>query len=405
MMLRLLLFVLLVPSPALGLDNGLARTPPMGWLDWERFRCNTDCVNYPDTCIGEKLFKDMADEMSSGGYLEAGYEYVNIDDCWLAKERGPDGRLRADPDRFPSGIKGLADYVHSKGLKLGIYEDFGTKTCAGYPGSEYYLQMDAQTFADWGVDYLKLDGCYSDPHQYKDAYPAMSFWLNQTGVPILYSCSWPAYVVGAGDTPEYPLIAKYCNVWRNYGDIQDSWDSVSSIITFYGDDKGNFSDVAAPGSFNDPDMLIVGNFGLSRTQERVQMAMWCIMASPLIMSTDLRTINDESKALLLNKRAIAINQDALGVQGKRISKNGQVEVWTKPILPKGSFAFAFLNTASDGTPRTVSMKMADMGMTSANGYSVEEVFEGGRMMKLLPNDTMTAQVNPTGVFFGKATVM
>lgn len=150
------------------LDNGLAKTPPMGWMAWERFRCNTDCTTDPQNCISEKLFIEMAEIMAKEGYKEAGYQYVSIDDCWLENTRDKDGRLVSDKKRFPHGIRALADFVHSKGLKLGIYEDFGTKTCAGYPGSEYFLQMDAETFADWEVDMLKLDGCYSLPEQMDD---------------------------------------------------------------------------------------------------------------------------------------------------------------------------------------------------------------------------------------------
>jgi len=385
-----------------GLDNGLALTPPMGWLSWERFRCNTDCTNDPDNCISEKLFMKMADLMVSEGYKDAGYEYVNIDDCWLARERDPKTmRLMADPDRFPSGMKALSDYMHSKGLKLGIYEDFGTKTCGGFPGSEYYLQLDAQTFADWGIDYLKLDGCYSIPKQYDDAYPAMSKWLNHTGRPIVFSCSWPAYQEGGGQKPNYPLIAEYCNLWRNFGDIQDSWDSLSSIVDIYGQDKTNFTQVAAPGSWNDPDMLILGNFGLSYEQERVQMALWSMMASPLIMSNDLRNMRASSKALLQNKYAIAINQDRMGKQGRRIKEVGSIQIWTRPILPSGSFAFAFMNTGTS-TPAQVSITLADLGMKGSGAYAINEVFDNTALGTFKSSDNFKVYVNPTGVFFGRA---
>jgi len=385
-----------------GLENGLARTPPMGWLSWERFRCNTDCTNDPDNCISEKLFMQMADRFVSDGYKDAGYEYVNIDDCWLAKERDPKTkRLVADPERFPSGMKALADYMHQRGLKLGIYEDFGTHTCGGFPGSEYFLQLDAQTFADWGVDYLKLDGCYSEPKQYNDAYPAMTMWLNMTGRPMVYSCSWPAYEQSQA---EYPRIAENCNLWRNYADIQDSWASLSDIINHFGDDATHFVDIAKPGAWNDPDMLLIGNFGLSQNQERAQMALWSIMASPLIMSTDLRNLRPDARALLLNRMAISINQDPMGKQGKRISSQGSIQIWTRP-LSGGSFAFAFLNTGTGGTPTKVSMTVKDLGFSATAGYNITEVFDGKNMGAFKPSDTFSAYVNPTGVFFAKAQVM
>jgi len=382
-----------------GLDNGLARTPPMGWLTWERFRCNTDCDNDPKNCISENLMKEMADAMVAGGFRDAGYEYVIVDDCWLDASRAPDGQLRPDPKRFPNGIKALADYIHSKGLKFGIYEDFGTHTCAGYPGSEYYMQMDAQTFADWGVDYLKLDGCYANVQQYDDGYPAMTMFLNMTKRPIVFSCSWPAYQEGHM-TPNYKKIAQNCNLWRNYADIQDSYDSLKGIINFYGDDKTKFVEIAAPGQFNDPDMLIIGNFGLSRDQERMQMGMWAIMASPLIMSADLRTIRQDAQNLLTNKHVLAINQDSLGRQGMRIAKNGNIQVWTRP-LSGGSLAFALLNFGA-ADPTRVSIKLTDLGLSSSGGYHVNEVFDQQDMGKFMPNATFTTYVNPSGIFLGKA---
>jgi len=374
----------------------------MGWLDWERFRCNIDCKNDPDHCIGEKLFKDTADRMAADGFKDVGYQYVIIDDCWLAKTRDKDGKLQPDPERFPSGIRALADYIHAKGLKFGIYGDFGTTTCAGYPGNEYYLQLDAQTYADWTVDYFKMDGCNSDIHQYDVAYPVMSQWLNKTGRPIVFSCSWPAYQEGSGIKPDYVSIAKHCNLWRNYDDIDDSWNSVSSIIEFYGQDKSGFVEVAGPGNWNDPDMLIIGDYGLSWEQQRSQMALWSIMASPLIMSVDLRTIRTDSRALLQNRAAIAINQDPLGVQGRRIAKKGDIQVWTRPVTPKGSVAFVFLYVGVPA-PTQFSITLADMDMKNPGGYNITEVFDGKPAGVFKPTDTFTATVNPGGVFFGRAT--
>lgn len=384
------------------LDNGLGRTPPMGWLSWERFRCNIDCKNDPDNCISEKLYMQMADRLAEDGYKAMGYQYVNIDDCWMAMQRGPDGRLMGDPDRFPSGIKALADYIHSKGLKIGIYEDFGTHTCGGYPGSKFYMELDAQTFADWGIDSLKLDGCYSGIEDMTEGYPIMEFYLNRTGRPMLYSCSWPAYVVFSGKIPDYKAIANSCNIWRNYADIQDSWASVSDIIDFYGADKGAFSTVAGPGHFNDPDMIIVGDYGLSYEQQKSQMALWSILAAPLLMSNDLRQIDPQSKALLLNKNVIRINQDPLGIQGKRLYKVQDISVWTRPILPQGSIAIAVLNTGDGGSQTKVSIRCSDLGMTSPGGYNVTEVFTGMPFGLFKPQDSLNVSVVPSGVFFGSA---
>ncbi|XP_060562531.1 alpha-N-acetylgalactosaminidase-like, partial [Ruditapes philippinarum] len=350
MIFRLILSVTLC-SISQGLDNGLAVTPPMGWLSWERYRCNIDCDNDPDNCISENLYTAMADAMVSEGYKDKGYEYVNVDDCWMEKERDANGTLVADRKRFPHGMKWLADYMHAKGLKLGIYEDFGTFTCGGYPGSEFFLQKDAETFASWGIDMVKLDGCNSNIQDMEYGYPAMSLFLNQTGRPMLYSCSWPAYVVFSKQIPDYKKIASYCNIWRNYADIQDSWDSVRGIIEFYGNDTGNFSLVAGPGNYNDPDMIIVGDYGLSYDQQRVQMAMWAIISAPLLISVDLRNVKPEAKALLQSDILIRINQDANGSMGKRIMKNGAMEIWTKKLgFDFKGMAFAFLNLDDGGGP-------------------------------------------------------
>jgi len=392
----------IIVGGATALQNGLIRTPPMGWNDWERFRCNRDCKNHPDDCIGEKLFKDIADHMASDGFKDVGYQYVNIDDCWFADTRDPTtGRLRPDTDRFPNGMKALADYIHGKGLKFGIYEDIGTRTCAGYPGSQWYLQLDAQTFADWTVDYLKFDGCNYDPHGYSDGYPPMAFFLNMTGRPIALSCEYALYQQGSGVKPDYKGQAAACNVARNHNDIDDAWDSVKSAIDFYGNNDGDFASVAGPGYFNDPDMLVIGDFGLSREQERTQMAMWCIMAAPLLMSVDLRTINSESRALLQNRGAIAINQDPLGVQGRRVIKSGNHEVWTKPISPSGSYSFVLLNL-NNAVPDEISVQLSSVQLNNANGYNVSEVFSGQFVGTFKPASQFSAVVNPNGVFFGKA---
>lgn len=386
--------ILLLCQSVLSLNNGLALTPPMGWLSWERFRCNTDCDNDPNNCISEKLFMEMADQMVAGGFRDVGYEFINIDDCWLAKERDEKGRLQADPKRFPNGIKKLAQYIHSKGLKLGIYEDFGKKTCGGFPGSEFYMSIDAQTFADWEVDFLKLDGCFADPKDMPFGYPIMGFFLNLTGRPLLYSCSWPAYVA----KPDYKAIAESCNIWRNYHDVQDSWDSIASILKFYGDNTLKFAEVAKPGQFNDPDMLIVGDYGLSEVQQKVQMGMWAIMASPLIMSVDLRNIKPFAKELLTNKHVIAVNQDPLGIQGKRLWNVDNVDYWMKPILPTGSYAFAFVNFNTNGVPKKLNLELKYLNLTEPAGYKFTEVFDNKFLGVYKPQSYFNASVNPTGIY-------
>lgn len=398
------------------INNGLARTPPMGWMNWERFMCNVNCKEEPKDCISEVLFMEVADVLASEGYRDAGYEYVCIDDCWTAKERDEFGNLVADPERFPHGIKFLSDYMHDRGLKLGIYGDFGTKTCAGYPGSEYFLKQDADLFAKWEVDALKFDGCNSEVRLMDKGYQQMGYYLNMTGRPIQYSCSWPDYQRSEGTAPNYTLVADTCNLWRMYYDISDSYESILDIIDYYKNATNILQPVAGPGNWNDPDMLIIGNFGLSLDQARTQMAMWAILAAPLIMSNDPRKMRPEFKEILLNKKVIAVNQDSLGIQGKPIAiehketenfmfrplqkiigKRHNFEVWSRPINPPGSFAVAVMNRYDAGGARKFYATLLELGLKDPVGYQVQELFTGQDYGHLGPKDTFVEYVNPTGV--------
>lgn len=392
------------------MDNGVARTPPMGWLSWERFLCNIDCKRDPNNCINEQLYKDMADRLAADGYRDAGYEYVNIDDCWMSKTRDANGRLQPDPERFPSGIKALADYVHAKGLKLGIYQDCGTKTCAGYPGSFGHFDTDAQTYAEWEVDMLKLDGCYAQPKDMDKIYPDMTKALNKTGRPMVFSCSWPDYQRATGMKPNYKMIAKFCNLWRNFDDIADSWNSVTSIIDYYAKAQDDMIPAAGPGNWNDPDMLIIGNFGLSVDQAKTQMAIWAILAAPLLMSNDLRDIRPEYKEILLNKDIIAINQDPMGIMGKKVYEQSQVSFWIRPVLPtKGnssSYAVVVASRRDMGSAVTVSVKLSSLGLKDAQGYNVYDLYQNKHFIGLFhPDDSIDVQVNPNGVVMLKAEVV
>ncbi|ELV10037.1 Alpha-galactosidase A [Tupaia chinensis] len=358
-MLRFLVLVLCGVPGVRALDNGLAMTPTMGWLHWERFVCNLDCQEEPDSCISEQLFMQMADLMVSDGWKDSGYTYLCIDDCWMAPERDSKGRLQADPQRFPGGIRRLANYVHSKGLKLGIYADVGNKTCEGFPGSFGYYDIDAQTFADWEVDLLKFDGCFCDMEHLVYGYKYMSLALNRTGRSIVYSCEWPFYL-WPYYKPNYTEIRQYCNHWRNFADISDSWQSVKSTLDWTSSNQDKIVDFAGPGGWNDPDMLVIGNFGLSWDQQVTQMALWAIMAAPLFMSNDLRHISPQAKALLQDKDVIAIKKDVLGKQGYRLRKEDNVEVWERP-LSNLAWAVAMINVLEIGGPRSYSIPVASLG--------------------------------------------
>ncbi|XP_004643420.1 alpha-galactosidase A [Octodon degus] len=396
-----LLFLALVLCRVFGaraLNNGLARTPTMGWLHWERFVCNLNCREEPDSCISEQLFMQMAELMVSDGWKNAGYEYLCIDDCWMAPQRDSQDRLQADPQRFPGGIRRLANFVHSKGLKLGIYADVGNKTCAGFPGSFGYYDLDAQTFADWGVDLLKFDGCHCDSIEHlENGYKYMSLALNRTGRSIVYSCEWPLYLLPF-HKPNYTNIRQYCNHWRNFYDISDSWQSIQHILDWTSLHQEEIVDVAGPGGWNDPDMLVIGNFGLSWDQQVTQMALWAVMAAPLLMSNDLRQISPEAKALLQNKDVIAINQDPLGKQGYRLRKEKDIEVWERP-LSNLAWAVALRNLQEIGGPRSYSIAVVSLGHGVAcnPGCFITQLLPVKRELGFYEwTSDLTTQVNPTG---------
>merc|ERR1712130_203760 len=386
-----------------GMNNGVARTPPMGWLAWERFRCNTDCKTFPDTCIGERLFLEQAEWLVKDGWRDVGYTLVDIDDCWPLKDR-VDGKITADPERFPNGIKYIADKVHKMGLQLGIYGDMGTHTCGYYPGSMGFEKVDADMFASWGIDMLKYDGCYSNETEQEVGYPAMSAALNATGRPMIYAWSWPAYQGGLPPQVNYTLLGEICNLWRNYGDIQDSWDDIVDIATWWGDHSDVLVAAAGPGKWNDPDMLIGGNYALTVNQAQVQFGLWAMMAAPLFLSTDLRTMKPDMRAVLQNTAVIAIDQDPLGIQGRRVLNETDhlirgMSVWTRPLV-NGEFAVAAVNVGTSGKPERVHFTMRQLGLPDRGnkqfvGYQCTDLFDPAHAISTYSMDEPVVLYIPT----------
>lgn len=330
----------------------------------------------------------MADRMVDDGYLALGYEYLIIDDCWSSPNRDANNRLQANPKRFPSGMKKLAHYIHSRGLKFGIYADYGTKTCGGYPGSMNYLQIDAMTFAEWEIDYLKVDGCYADLYSMNSGYPWFGYYLRLTKRPIVYSCSWPAYQLGAGMNPNYEEISKYCNLWRNFGDINNEIKTIISISELLYKYQDRLSSVQGPGSWNDQDQLVVGNPNINESSAKTQMALWSIMATPLIMSADLRTIEAKFYKILKNKNLIAINQDRLGKMGKKIAVVDQyVHVWAKP-LESNKTAFVCVNFYQSVNSIKTKIVLKSLGLTHYKSYNLYETFSGNLIGTYTSNDSV-----------------
>ena len=293
---------------------------------------------------------------------------INIDDCWMTHERDEHGKLQADPDRFPHGIKWIADYAHAKGIKLGIYNDYGKKTCGGYPGSEGHLLDDARTFAEWEIDYLKMDGCYGDPLDRNDGYPAMTRFLNETGRKIVYSCSWPAF----SPDMDFSKLPPNCNLWRNFYDIKANWGNLRWVMDKFGNET-HWANYAGPGHWNDADMILVGLKGgkLTREEEKTHFAIWSILASPLIMSNDLREISPQAVEILRNKEIIAVDQDPLGRAGIRLTPFEELlAIWSRP-LANGDVAVALLNQDDVITDIKLDFKMIGTCMK----YSIRDLYE------------------------------
>lgn len=315
--------------------ENLAPTPPMGWNSWNKFACNVD----------EKLIKEIADAMVSSGMKDAGYEYIVIDDCWHGT-RDSLGFIQPDPNHFPSGIKDLADYIHQKGLKFGIYSCAGDETCAGEPGSRGYEYQDALTYASWGVDYLKYDWCNTGNLNAEEAYTTMRDALFNAGRPVLFSiCEW-------GDNQPWIWGPNVGHMWRTTGDIYNCFDCEYSHGDWsswgamkIADKQHDLREYSGPNHWNDPDMLEVGN-GMPINEDRAHFSIWCMLSAPLIAGNDLREMSEESLSILTNKNALMVNQDPLGIQGFRISNKDSLEVWVKPLKDE-KLAVCFLNRSSE----------------------------------------------------------
>jgi alpha-galactosidase len=368
---------LMLALAPLGQAQELAATPPMGWNSWNHFACKVTAGD----------IRAAADAMASNGMKEAGYIYVNIDDCWQGKR---DGEGNIHPNARFGDMKALADYVHGKGLKIGIYSSPGPQTCAGYEGSYQHEEQDAKQYAAWGIDYLKYDWCSASrvykPSQMPEVYKKMHDALAATGRPIVYSlCQYGMERVwqwgpGVGG-----------NLWRTTGDISDHYDRMALI----GFQQNGLQSFAGPGHWNDPDMLEVGNGGMGHDEYITHMSLWAMLAAPLLAGNDLSKMSAADLAILTNKEVIAVDQDAKGVQGHRVAQQGPLEVWAKP-LADGSYAVGLFNRSESPAPLTLELK--DIGISGSaqirdlwahrdlgsftGSYSVTVAKHGAAMLKV-----------------------
>ena len=357
----------------LALDNGLGRTPQMGWNSWNHFHCG----------INQTIVEQTADAFIKYGLDKLGYEYVNIDDCW-AKSRDSNKVVVPDPATFPD-FQGMIDYVHSKGLKFGLYSDAGSMTCAKRPGSLGYEEIDANTYAKWKVDYLKYDGCNSQGEPAQQRYTAMRDALNKTGRPIFYS------LCGSGVTSWDPSVG---NSWRTTGDISDSWDSMIQRA----DRNDKVANLSGPGGWNDPDMLEIGNGHMTSTEYETHFSLWCLMKAPLLIGCDLSNIDNDSLRILSNPEVIAVSQDKMGVQGTKRKTDGTNEVWAGP-LEGGAYAVVLLNRGT--AVSNVTASWSDFGLDPSKEAAVRDLWQ----MKDLGNmkGSMIAAVPSHGVAMYKIT--
>lgn len=362
---------------------GLALTPPMGWNSWNTFATN----------INEKLVMETADMLVSSGMKEAGYIYLVLDDGWMAMERDSiTGNLVPDPVKFPNGIKKVVDYVHAKGLKFGLYNCAGTKTCAGYPGTRGYEYQDARQYAAWEIDYLKYDWCSTDGINAKEAYATMSKALRAARRPIIFSlCEWGTY-------SPWEWAAPVGQLWRISGDIYNcfdcikDWGSWKSLgVTHIIDVRKNIRQYAGPGHWNDMDMMEVGH-GMSVNEDRAHFTMWCMLASPLIAGNDLRHMTKETISILTDKDVIAINQDKRGVQAYLEQQQDSVDTWIKPLV-NNELAICFMNRSQKPVTvnynflqhpvnDTVSNTVIDFAKTSFSVTDVWKKVKAGNTKKI-----------------------
>jgi alpha-galactosidase len=356
----LLLATLFLTTTALAQKfEGLALTPPMGWNTWNTFAANID----------ERLIKETAQTMIDNGMRDAGYVYIVVDDCWEAKDRAVDGTIVADPLKFPSGLKALGDFLHSKGFKFGIHNCAGTRTCADFPGGRGHEYQDALRYAAWGVDYLKYDWCNHGTADARETYKTMRDALHTAGRPIVFSlCEW-------GQNKPWEWAKDVGHLWRTTGDITNCYDcrkkwSMGWKVIL--DSQVELFEYAGPGHWNDPDMLEVGNNGLTLAESRAHFSLWCMLAAPLMAGNDVRNMSKEIRDILTDRDVIAIDQDPLGKQAQRWETHPDHEVWVKE-LSRGEWAVCILNPGP--VPAKITYAWKELEYYFKGNYQVRDVWQ------------------------------
>jgi alpha-galactosidase len=384
---KTLALAVLTMAPALLAQKfeGLAPTPPMGWNSWNTFQGK----------ISETLIKEAADALVASGMQAAGYRYVVVDDGWEAPERDAQGNLVPDPVRFPHGMKALGDYLHSKGFKFGIHNCAGTKTCAGLPGGRGHEFQDALSYASWGVDYLKYDWCNHGTANSQETYNTMRDAIRAAGRPIVFSlCEW-------GDTKPWTWAKDTGHLWRTTGDIMDCYDCQGAYSLgwkFILESEADLAQYAGPDHWNDPDMLEVGNPGLTMAESQAHFTLWSMLAAPLMAGNDPRKMSDDVRQILTNREVLAINQDPLGKQATRFMKHVGKQIWVKE-LSNGEWAVCFFNDSD----ATVQLRIDWANLTFLKGtYRIRDIWQKkdlgqtttGFDAPLAPHDVVLVRLSP-----------
>jgi alpha-galactosidase len=370
-------------------DDGLALTPPMGWYPWNEFGQEPQ---------NEKLIKEIVDALVRSGLKEAGYKYVGPDEG-ICFSRDASGKLTSNLERYPSGLRGLGDYIHKRGLKYALYTDAGTRTCSqAMPGTKNHEYEDMVAFADWRADYLKVDWCNTEGQDVAKSYTKLRDGLHAAGRPIVYSlCSW-------GEGQPWKWAASVGNLWRTTGDICEpgkaDWDDAMKVVAA----NEKLYEAAGPGHWNDPDMMIAGMDGLSEAQNRSFFSLWCMMAAPLMAGNDLRRMTASTVHILTNLEAIGINQDPLGIQGRIVRREGKVEIWAGKRLFDRSQAVLVFNQGAE--PVQVQVTWPDIGLAESTALYVRNLWThqttgphgGGISVTVAPNDVALLRISKTNAF-------
>lgn len=354
-------------------QTDITKSPPMGWSSWQVFQCSRD--------FNEQRVKGVIDRMVADGYVDAGYRYIVLGDCWQAG-RDVNGKIIVDQERFPSGIADLAEYAHLKGMLIGIYTSAGRTTCMQKPGSYGYEQQDLETFRDWQVDYIELDWCGADYLVTAVVYQKWRAILNQLKYPVVLSVATPQ-TYSAYDSQSWLWGRTVADLWRVTPDVQDDWQEVLQVF----DGASRYAPYQRSGEWNDPDMLMVGNNGMTFEEYRTHFGLWVTMAAPLQLSADLRMLSPELKAVVLNPHAIAINQDKLGLQGETVLSTGSIQVVSKPLIKQGSRAVLIINRGEEKAQFT--LKPSQLGLLPLMYY--HEIWPNKGQRRLLHQHTVTIQ--------------